>query len=49
MVCGHIHAPATLPNYVRMHLINKAPRTSFCRFLKQKKKLVRDSNPHLNF
>ena len=24
MVCGQIHAPATLPNYVHMHLINKA-------------------------
>jgi len=24
-------------------------RTSFCRFLKQKKKLVRGSNPHLSF
>ena len=26
MVCGHIHAPATLPNYVNMHLTNKALR-----------------------
>jgi len=26
MVCGQIHAPATLPNYVHMHLINKALR-----------------------
>ena len=24
-------------------------RTIFCRFLKRKKKLVRDSNPHLSF
>jgi len=24
MVCGHIHAPVTLPNYVHMHLMNKA-------------------------
>ena len=24
MVCGQIHAPATLPNYVHMHLMNKA-------------------------
>ena len=24
-------------------------RTSFCRFLKEKKKLVRGSNPHLSF
>ena len=46
MVCGQIHAPATLPNYVHMHLMNKALRTSFCLFLKQKKKLVRESNPH---
>jgi hypothetical protein len=26
MVCGQIHAPATLPNYVYMHLMNKALR-----------------------
>ena len=26
MVCGHIHTPATLPNYVHMHLMNKALR-----------------------
>jgi len=26
MVCGQIHAPATLPNYVHMHLMNKALR-----------------------
>ena len=26
MVCGQIHAPATLPNYVHMHLMNKAIR-----------------------
>ena len=26
MVCGQIHAPATLPNYVHMHLKNKALR-----------------------
>jgi len=26
MVCGQFHAPATLPNYVRMHLMNKALR-----------------------
>jgi len=26
MVCGQIHAPATLPNYVHMHLINKVLR-----------------------
>ena len=24
MVCGQIHAPATLPNYVHSHLMNKA-------------------------
>jgi len=23
MVCGQIHAPATLPNYVHVHLMNK--------------------------
>jgi len=37
MVCSQIHAPATLPNYVHMHLMNKAFRTTFCRFLKRKK------------
>jgi hypothetical protein len=26
MVCGQIHVPATLPNYVHMHLMNKALR-----------------------
>jgi len=26
MICGQIHDPATLPNYVRMHLMNKALR-----------------------
>ena len=26
MVCGQIHAPTTLPNYVHMHLMNKALR-----------------------
>jgi len=26
MACGQIHAPATLPNYVHMHLMNKALR-----------------------
>jgi len=26
MVCGQIHAPATLHNYVRMRLMNKALR-----------------------
>ena len=26
MVCGQIHALATLPNYVHMHLMNKALR-----------------------
>ena len=26
MVCGQIRAPATLPNYVHMHLMNKALR-----------------------
>ena len=26
MVCSQIHAPATLPNYVHMHLMNKALR-----------------------
>jgi len=26
MVCGQIHAPATLPNYVHIHLMNKALR-----------------------
>ena len=26
MVCGQIHAPATLPNYVHMHLMNTALR-----------------------
>ena len=26
MVCGQIHAPTTLPNYVHTHLINKALR-----------------------
>jgi hypothetical protein len=26
MGCGQIHAPATLPNYVHMHLMNKALR-----------------------
>ena len=26
MVCGQIHAPATLPNYVYMHLMNKVLR-----------------------
>ena len=26
MVFGQIHAPATLPNYVHMHLMNKALR-----------------------
>ena len=26
MVCGQIHAPATLPNYVQMHIMNKALR-----------------------
>jgi len=26
MVCGQIHASATLPNYVHMHLMNKALR-----------------------
>ena len=26
MVCGQIHAPATIPNYVHMHLMNKALR-----------------------
>ena len=26
MVCGQIHAPATLANYVHMHLVNKALR-----------------------
>jgi hypothetical protein len=24
MVCGQIHVPATLPNYVHTHLMNKA-------------------------
>ena len=24
MVCGQIHAPATLPNYAHTHLMNKA-------------------------
>jgi len=24
MVCDEIHAPATLPNYVHMHVMNKA-------------------------
>jgi len=26
MVCGQIHTPATLPNYVYMHLMNKELR-----------------------
>ena len=26
MVCGQIHAPTTLTNYVHMHLMNKALR-----------------------
>jgi len=26
MVCGQIHAPVTLPNYVHMHPMNKALR-----------------------
>jgi len=26
MVCGQIHAPATLPNYAHMHLMNKTLR-----------------------
>jgi len=26
MVCGQIHAPVTLPNYVHTHLMNKALR-----------------------
>jgi len=26
MFCGQIHAPATLPIYVRMHLMNKVLR-----------------------
>jgi len=26
MVCGQIHSPATLPNYVHKHLMNKALR-----------------------
>jgi len=26
MVCGQIHAPATLPNHVNTHLMNKALR-----------------------
>jgi hypothetical protein len=26
MVCGQIHAPVTLPNYVPKHLMNKALR-----------------------
>ena len=26
MVCGQIHTPATLPNYVYIHLMNKALR-----------------------
>ena len=26
MVCGQIHSPATLPNYVQMHFKNKALR-----------------------
>jgi len=26
MVCGQIHAPATLPSYVHMHFMNKALR-----------------------
>ena len=25
MVCGQIHAPATLPKYVHTHLMNKVP------------------------
>jgi hypothetical protein len=28
MVCGQIHAPATLPNYVHMHLMNSKFLTS---------------------
>jgi len=27
MVCGQNHAPATLPNYVHTHFMNKALRT----------------------
>ena len=26
MVCGQIHAPASLPNYVHVHLMNKVLR-----------------------
>jgi len=26
MLCGQIHAPATLPSYVHMHLMNKVLR-----------------------
>ena len=26
MVCGQIHAPATLPNYVHIHFMNKVLR-----------------------
>jgi len=37
MVCGQIHTQATLPNYVHMHLMNKALRTSFVDFLNEKK------------
>ena len=35
--------------YTNYHIFSNLIRTSFCRFLKQKKKLVRGSNPHLSF
>ena len=31
------------------HILSNLIRTSFCRFLKRKKKLVRGSKPHLSF
>ena len=54
----HLYIPASCPNNAgstffrnvgKYRIFSNVIRTSFCRFLKQKKKLVRGSNPHLSF
>ena len=40
---------ATSSRRNKYRIFSNLNRTSFCRFLKRKKKLVRGSNPHLSF
>ena len=44
-----IQKAANLPYILECNPHPNLIRTSFCRFLKRKKKLVRGSNPHLSF